>query len=698
MPKEGKKRGRRGEKKRKLEQSDEEIEHTHKKHKHDKSHSHVESTAPADFVPLENGQHQDNLETQDATSYSQPGEMPFYGMLDEEEQEYFKRADEMLELNDFANAEDRSIFLANVYKEAEGKELKLANSQSCSRLMERLIRLSTADQLKGLFGKFSTHFLHLVQHRFASHCCEALFIQGAPVVTAEMLAPPFQSTGEEPIPSMESLFLQAIHELEEFLGYLLTDKFASHTLRVLLVVLSGQPLEQSASKSMIQSKKKEHITVHSSNELTLEQRKVPESFLAALQDFISKCVSGLDTTYIRALASHPSGNPTIQLLLQLELTQFGKQKAKDENSIIHKLLPDDPITPENDSGKFINGMLYDSVGSRLLETIIEHAPGKTFKSIYRQMFKGKLGTLSKNDTASYVVSKILIRLSKDDLADAVQEFCPQIQLLVDRNRTVVIKTLIERCAVRSVDPTPIATAIEAAYSGPKGFEITHLLRLNKTGSAAPSTDPAYTDSPTSNKPNTKDPEKLHGSLLAQTMLTIPGPTSDLIFDSLAQLGTPLSISLAKDSTASRTIQAALSAPIASVIFRRKMIQQFYGHIGELALDPSASRVIDAIWAGTNGLAFIRERIAEELAENEAALRESFVGRAVWRNWRMDLYKRKRHDWVLESRKSAGDGGGFLAFPETELVVDMGKENRHMSAIDKARLKHARDKGKGEGEW
>src|SRR5689334_500587 len=53
-----------------------------------------------------------------------PGETEFFGMLAEEEQEYFRRADEMLELNQFPSTEDRDIFLENVYKEAEGKELK----------------------------------------------------------------------------------------------------------------------------------------------------------------------------------------------------------------------------------------------------------------------------------------------------------------------------------------------------------------------------------------------------------------------------------------------------------------------------------------------------------------------------------------------------------------------------------------------
>ena len=75
-------------------------------------------------------------------------------MLDEEEQEYFRRAGDMLETNAFGDPEERNLFLASVYREADGKELKIAQSQSCSRLMERLIQLSTSEQLKTLFQKF----------------------------------------------------------------------------------------------------------------------------------------------------------------------------------------------------------------------------------------------------------------------------------------------------------------------------------------------------------------------------------------------------------------------------------------------------------------------------------------------------------------------------------------------------------------
>lgn len=147
-----KKRGRRGEeKKRKLEE-EEEVDQAFAQPKRQRTEDGGDEAADQqDFVALA----QDGAYPNGDYQNGEPMEQVFFGMLDEEEQEYFKRADEMLEMNNFADAEERSLFLANVYREANGKELKIANSQSCSRLMERLIQLSTPAQLKTLFQKFS---------------------------------------------------------------------------------------------------------------------------------------------------------------------------------------------------------------------------------------------------------------------------------------------------------------------------------------------------------------------------------------------------------------------------------------------------------------------------------------------------------------------------------------------------------------
>lgn len=152
MPQPNKKRGRRMEgKKRKHEEADDENlldqAGSSKRRKSDDVNGHVEADVDAAAAAADGDG--------DETAFPAPAvEKPFFGMLDEDEQEYFKRADNMLESNSFADDEERTLFLANVYREADGKELKIAQSQSCSRLMERLIQLSSPQQLKTLFVRF----------------------------------------------------------------------------------------------------------------------------------------------------------------------------------------------------------------------------------------------------------------------------------------------------------------------------------------------------------------------------------------------------------------------------------------------------------------------------------------------------------------------------------------------------------------
>lgn len=158
MPKEHKKRGRRGEKKHKL--FDESVEQSAaKRQKSQDAEDEVEILVDNEGVHPQ----------EDYAAPARPGAIPFYGMLDDEEQEYFKRADTMLELNQFPSPEERALFLANVYKEADGKELKIANSQSCSRLMERLIVLSRPAQLRALFRKFSGQYVGTARSLLYAH-------------------------------------------------------------------------------------------------------------------------------------------------------------------------------------------------------------------------------------------------------------------------------------------------------------------------------------------------------------------------------------------------------------------------------------------------------------------------------------------------------------------------------------------------
>ncbi|KAL2796814.1 hypothetical protein BJX66DRAFT_323703 [Aspergillus keveii] len=643
-------------------------------------------TAGEDYISFDDGQQEQEQASRD--------DMPFYGLLDPEEQEYFSRANEMLELNQFQDAEERRLFVDSVFREARGKELKIACSQSCSRLMEKLISVSDIYQIRRLFNKFIGHFLTLVQHRFASHCCERLFINAAPGVTQKIT----KSAGRtedgdeeedaeaEPELSLAEMFMTVVEELQGNWGYLLTERFASHTIRVLLLVLAGEPVDVSSNDSVVASRKKERLGIVGGETQEVapvgEKRGVPESFETSLKKVMQDMVSVLDDTYLRALATHPVGNPVLQVLVRLELSHFGKSSAKQSNAIIKRLIPDENFEEDSESVKFIRGLLYDPVGSRLLETMVRWMPGKMFKALYKNYLREQMSSLSRNQTAGYVVLRVLERLGKDDLQAVVEQIVPKIPGLIERSRTIVPKVLIERCIVRGVDTKPLAKALETSYGSDPTRRLEKILRLqDATADTEKDSEKPKTDFNEETKPATAAAEKLHGSLLAQTMLTAPGPLGDLISSSLLALSPEVLLPICKDPTSSHVVQRALTSSASTPQFRRQFTGRFTGHISELALDSSGSHVVDALWTATKDIFFVKERMAQELAQNELALRDSFVGRAVWRNWAMDLYKRRRSEWTAKAKGR-------------DISVDSGDKPK--SRLEMARARFAAKQAENQG--
>jgi nucleolar protein 9 len=423
-------------------------------------------------------------------------------------------------------------------------------------------------------------------------------------------------------------------------------------------------------------------------------RSVPESFSAALEKTISGSIAGFDTAKLRALATHPIASPTLQVLLRIEMTHYGKARAKDSNSILHTLLPDDPFTAECESVAFLSGLVYDTVGVHLVEAIIRWAPAKLFKKLYNELFKERLAAYARNEIATYIDCRILERLGYDDLMDAHEIIAPLVPMLCERKWTALTRTLIERCTARKIDTQAIAVQLDEAFQGADGnFDVCRMLFIDADDTAKSISQSAIPDIPshevTANSketatgviPASQTPKpildaaaaafsqpvqgaQMHFNLLAQAMLIVPGSLSALIIDSLILAPKPLLLRMAHDPIVTRTLQQALTTANASIIQRRKLIQPFYGTIGAMAIDKAASHVVDCIWVGTHGLAFIRERIAEELAENEASLRASPCGRAVWKNWKMDVYQRRRPAWVRYSKIKASNDG-FQSFSELD---------------------------------
>uniref|UniRef100_A0A093VEP6 Nucleolar protein 9 n=1 Tax=Talaromyces marneffei PM1 TaxID=1077442 RepID=A0A093VEP6_TALMA len=625
MPREKQKRGRRAQEKEKREENKRKLEDDHEEPALKRQRPSSEDQAePADYIPLDSGEHEEQ-----EIPVADQNDTPFYGLLDTEEQEYFSRAAEVLELNQFQTAEEQSIFVESVYEEAKGKELKIA--------------------------------------------CK-------------------EEGNEEPSLSLADMFLQVISELEGNWGYLLTERFASHTIRVLLLVLAGEPVDLSSHGSLVASKAKEGVEVHriegQERVVSTKHHAVPDAFMDVLKKVMADMTAGLDDTYLRALATHHIGNPVLQLLVSLELSHFGKSTAKDSRSVLRRLIPDDTMEEGSQSAIFFTGLLYDPVGSRLVETIVRSAPGKLFKNIHKNIIRERIASLSRNEIASYVLVRCLERVGRDDLQTDLEMIIPEVPNLIERSRLTVPRALIERCLIRNIDTTPLAKALQESLDKDPAKRLQQLLEVNNTDGPAEEATPS--EKPVQGKPKTS-PVLLHKSLFVQKMLEAPGALSELVYSGLIATSTDTIINMACNSVTSHVLQKALTAPTSTTQFRRQFIPQFSSHMKQLALDTSGSHLVDALWDATKDIYFVKERLAQELADSEHDLRDSFIGRAVWKNWSMDLYKRRRGEWKgkakgLDDKVKALNIGGEK--PRTKSKLDLARERydaSQKSAADRSSI-------------
>ncbi|KMU79669.1 hypothetical protein CISG_02087 [Coccidioides immitis RMSCC 3703] len=214
------------------------------------------------------------------------------------------------------------------------------------------------------------------------------------------------------------------------------------------------------------------------------------------------------------------------------------------------------------------------------------------------------------------------------------------------------------------------TLLNPAYGEEAVSRLKKILKLDEVS------EPSKED-PTKSATNLPS-QQLHGSLLAQAMLRVPGPLAEMIRSSFLEATVPFLLDIAKSPTGSRVLQESLIFSKATGQFRRQIIPKFSGHLCELALNTSGSHVVDILWQATSDLLFLKQRLADELVANEKALRDSFLGRAVWRNWSMDLYKRKRGEWMsrakgLDLNASTADSSNNEQVTKPKSKLDLARE-------------------------
>ncbi|KAJ3066987.1 Nucleolar protein 9 [Podochytrium sp. JEL0797] len=614
-------------------------------------------------------------------------DQPELGRLDPDAQVYFVSIEKMLDDNDFETDEDRLLFVQNVYKEVGQNDIKLAADPDASRVLEKLIRLSSDVQVRRLMRSFQGMFSELFRHRFASHVAQTLMSLVADIVEREQMHGPAPEPVDEdddnetdakpnnedgPLPSMESLFTSMCEELSNQWIHLMSDPWGSHLVRAILNVASGEILVSPKTTSL-RSKKSQKYNAKTNLSGTTpvgpaakttdrktaggaapKRRKIPVSFGTVLETVTGDMLANLGEYEVRGFAGNAVANPVLQILVAVKPAG---------QTLISQM-----VNFDADKGyAFFGGLITDTVGSHLVEKVLANASPKDFHAIYMHHFKDNLQSLCNHHVANFVVQHLIQNTRNGTQLDVlVNEILGNdgtgIEKLFFRNRQGVIVQLLSASVRHNSSQPALTTSFLSAFhtTTPTSLkQITPLVLYQQTLQD-------YTS-----HPSTKF--DYFGAQMMEHLLHFAEPHSSLFINSFLSLSESETLTWVTSPLGSRVWEHVFKSPGLNLGAAKKLLHRLHPNYAKYACDRFGSYVVDAAWSKADLDA--KQRIAEELALSRAQLEASFTGKFVWKNCRVEAFRKEgREVWVEKVQGVERKREMFKEFmeEEEEVVVDEGK--------------------------
>ncbi|RCK60322.1 Nucleolar protein 9 [Candida viswanathii] len=600
----------------------------------------------------------DDLEVTGSESADNKSGVPntFFGLVDSNELDYFKQAESTLNINAFDSDEDRQGFINSVLEEAQGKELKLVTNQICSKLMERLILFADNKQLKKIFKQFLNHFVSLAFHKYSSHVLETLLVRVTALIEKELTQTEEEKEDEEEdgveeedVP-MEALFISMLNEFKPHLTTMIDHLYASHVLRLLLLILAGKELPSTTtSNSTLRSKKskiaRKMIEIKDNDDFN-RAFQTPESFKNELREYCQTIAAGLDTKVARELSIHKIGSPVVQLLVQFE------GLVDRERTFWHLIFRKDLEGKDATEESFVEYLLSDSVGSHFLEAIIKNdgARPKYLERLYKLYMKDRVLKLAKRSTNGvYVIQALLFKLKPIEVEFILDQIIPELADLIsiaDNQNLDLANKLIDASIARGnyrrdeiIDQLFKKFAPGYNVENPQDDTTTEFIEniLQLEGSTLGNT---RDDWPTA--------EERKRALFLEKLMEYDYKYVICTWFNFMALPVERFIQMCFHGVFCHVVEKALVVePEESKkvqILRKRLLNVFQGQIVALACNSYGSHIVDALWNFTVLLPMYKDRIASELFKESHKVKESTYGRLVWKNWGMELFARKKYDW------------------------------------------------------
>ena len=252
----------------------------------------------------------------DSITFVEPTQETPFGEVDADTRAYFKQIEKLIVSID--SVDDPDLFMDNVYSELLGKELLIATDYEGSRILERLLRLSSDLQVRAFSLKLLGHLDDLFTNQFASHVCQTIFNISGDIIQRELSSSP-----EGDVASMEAVLLEVCSQVQDRWTHFMSHPNSSYVLRSLLNLLSGEALVQESEERGAKSKKynRNHQTFAANQSKNNIKRIVPTSFQKCLKRIVKGISKSFKDSELRKLAIHQSANPILQILIKITFTR-----------------------------------------------------------------------------------------------------------------------------------------------------------------------------------------------------------------------------------------------------------------------------------------------------------------------------------------------------------------------------------------
>ncbi|KAL3231204.1 Nucleolar protein 9 [Nakaseomyces bracarensis] len=571
----------------------------------------------------------------------------FFGVLDREELEYFKQAEATLGLDTFESEEEKAQFVTNVIQEATGKELKLVTSQICSKLMERLILNCDDLELKKIFQAFNGNFYNISCHKYASHVVETLLVRSASLVEKELLTPHFDEAGndDEVFAPIETLFLYMLNEMKPHLKSMLNHQYASHVLRLVILIISSKTLPSTTQNNSTLRSKKSKVARKminlKDNEDFNKVYQTPESFKVELKSLLTglyeelsggaKSKSEISPTAItkfRELCVDKVASPVIQLIIQVE-------GIFDRDRSFWRLAFNTNDEKDSKEESFMEYLLSDAVGSHFLENVIGFVKPRFIERLYRIYIKDKVVKLAKRDTTGSFVIQALLKNMKDREVKEILDFIiPDLSMLLNSNMDFGT-TIINACTKQNnYKREEVIDQLVKKYYPEKSedkniLESCLLLASSTLGNTRD-------DWPTA--------EERRRSLFLEELIDFDDKFLNITIDSMLALPESRLLQMCYHGVFSHVVEHVLQVQRVETIKRKLLLNVLVNDVVKMSCNAYGSHIVDKLWEFSAKLTLYKERIAAALVENTEMVKNSVYGRQVWKNWQLEKYNRKRWEW------------------------------------------------------